>query len=118
MVQHVGIPACEPRRRCHARTLMEYDAERGVRLLPGIYGNREVSGRFPALAEVAALIGGTQIQGRASIGGNLCNAAPSADAAPLLIAMRATCRILSSAGVRDVPIEDFFLGPGRNVLTA
>jgi carbon-monoxide dehydrogenase medium subunit len=82
-----------------------------------IYRSREVSRRFAALAEVAALIGGTQIQGRASIGGNLCNAAPSADSAPLLIAMRATCRIAGTAGVREIPVEDFFVGPGRNVLT-
>ena len=81
-----------------------------------IYGSRDVAARYPALAEVAALIGGTQIQGRASIGGNLCNAAPSADSIPLLIAMRAMCRIAGPGGNREVAVEDFCTAPGRTVL--
>ena len=81
-----------------------------------ICADRAVNAAYPALADVAALIGGTQIQGRASIGGNLCNAAPSADAIPILIALRATCRIASPAGERTLPVEDFCAGPGRNTL--
>src|SRR5262249_20195420 len=76
------------------------------------YGDTAVSRGYPALAEVAALIGGIQIQGRASIGGNLCNAAPSADAVPILIALGATCR----TSVREIAVEDFCNGPGRNAL--
>jgi CO/xanthine dehydrogenase FAD-binding subunit len=71
---------------------------------------------YPALAEVAALIGGIQIQGRASIGGNLCNAAPSADSVPLLIALRAQCRVAGPSGTRQIAVEDFCTGPGRNTL--
>jgi carbon-monoxide dehydrogenase medium subunit len=81
-----------------------------------IAANEQVSRHYPSLAEVASLIGGTQIQGRASIGGNLCNAAPSADAVPLLIALSATCRILSPVGERTVAVEDFCTAPGQNVL--
>ena len=66
----------------------------------------------------ASIIGGTQIQGRASIGGNLCNAAPSADAIPTLIALGATANVSGSTGERSVAIEDFCTGPGQNVLGA
>jgi carbon-monoxide dehydrogenase medium subunit len=81
-----------------------------------IAGDDRVRSLYPSLAEVASLIGGTQIQGRASIGGNLCNAAPSADAIPLLIALSASCRIAGPGGERTIPVEDFCTGPGRNVL--
>jgi len=81
-----------------------------------IYRDKVVARTYPSLAEVASLIGGTQIQGRASIGGNLCNAAPSADSVPLLIALAATCRIAGSGGTREIAVEDFCTGPGRTVL--
>jgi carbon-monoxide dehydrogenase medium subunit len=81
-----------------------------------IYGSDSVARAYPSLAEVAALIGGTQIQGRASIGGNLCNAAPSADSIPLLIALSARCRIAGPAGRREIAVEDFCTAPGRTVL--
>lgn len=71
---------------------------------------------YPALAELASWIGGTPIQGRASLGGNLCNAAPSADSIPLLIALEATARIFGPSGDRRLPVEDFCLAPGRNAL--
>ena len=83
-----------------------------------IYEDRAVSRAYPALADVAALIGGTQIQSRASIGGNLCNAAPSADSIPLLIALRAQCRIAGPNGERRVAVEDFCTAPGVNILEA
>jgi carbon-monoxide dehydrogenase medium subunit len=81
-----------------------------------IYEDRAVSQAYAALAEVASLIGGVQIQSRASIGGNLCNATPSADAVPVLIAYRATCRIVGPAGTREIDAERFCTGPGSTVL--
>ena len=81
-----------------------------------IYEDRTVRREYAALADVSSLIGGTQIQNRASIGGNLCNAAPSADAVPVLIAYRATCRIAGPGGTREVPVENFCTAPGNTVL--
>ena len=80
------------------------------------YENAAVKTHYPSLAEVASIIGGIQIQGRASIGGNLCNAAPSADAIPLLIALSAKCRVASSKGERQIAVEDFCIAPGKNAM--
>jgi CO/xanthine dehydrogenase FAD-binding subunit len=71
---------------------------------------------FPALVEVASWIGGTQIQGRASLGGNLCNAAPSADSIPLLIALGASATAVGPGGRRQIPLEAFCTAPGRHQL--
>ena len=100
---------------------IQYDRARGLTLGAAvpcykIYGDAAVARAYPSLIEVASLIGGTQIQGRASIGGNLCNAAPSADSVPLLIALQAKCRIAGSAGEREIAVEDFCTGPGRNAM--
>ena len=83
-----------------------------------IYSNAAVSRAYPGLIDSASLIGGIQIQGRASIGGNLCNAAPSADAIPPMIALGATCRIAGPKGTREVAVEDFCTAPGQNQLQA
>lgn len=81
-----------------------------------IYEDPALQKAYRALAEVAALIGGVQIQSRASLGGNICNAAPSADSAPVLISCEAVCRIAGPSGTRDVRVEHFCTGPGRTVL--
>jgi carbon-monoxide dehydrogenase medium subunit len=81
-----------------------------------IYQNSEVAKAYPGLIDAASLIGGIQIQGRASIGGNLCNAAPSADSIPALIAHSVTCKIVGPNGTREVAVEDFCTGPSRTVL--
>ena len=71
---------------------------------------------WPGIVEAANLIGSTQIQGRASLAGNLCNASPAADSVPALIAARATCVVAGSNGRREVPVETIATGPGRTSL--
>lgn len=81
-----------------------------------IVENPLVCQTYPALADTARLIGSWQIQNRASIGGNLCNASPAADSIPALIAYRAVCRLFGPAGWRELPVEQFCTGPGKNAL--
>ena len=78
--------------------------------------NSDVPSLFPGLAEALDLIGSTQIQGRCSAGGNLCNASPAADSIPALIANGAQCRILGPDGERTLAVEDFVIGPNQNAL--
>src|SRR3984893_5391342 len=105
--------------------------------IPGIIGVREVDGGFvigaatpgaligehpalgkawPGVVEAANLIGSTQVQGRASLAGNLCNASPAADSVPALIAARATCVVASPKGRRGDPVESIIIAPGRTSL--
>jgi carbon-monoxide dehydrogenase medium subunit len=71
---------------------------------------------YPGLVDAVALIGGTGIKGRATMGGNLCNAAPSGDTIPAMIVLGATCSIAGPAGMRTVSVEEFCTGPGKTVL--
>lgn len=71
---------------------------------------------YTALADSCSIIGGVQIQNRASVGGNLCNSGPAADSTPSLIALDATCVISGPDGQREVPVADFCTGPSQNVL--
>ncbi len=101
---------------------VSYDAEKGLTLGAAvpcykIYQNDEIAQAYPGLIDAAALIGGIQIQGRASIGGNLCNATPSADSIPALIAHSVTCTIAGPGGTtRQVAAEDFCTGVSQTVL--
>jgi len=76
----------------------------------------DVRARYPALAESGALVGSVQIRNLATVGGNLCNAAPSADMAPPLMALEAEAVVAGPQGQRRVPIESFFTGVRRTVL--
>jgi carbon-monoxide dehydrogenase medium subunit len=71
---------------------------------------------YPVLAESAQKLGSREIRNVATLGGNLCNASPSADMASPLIALGATARILGTRGERIFPLEDFFVGPSQSVL--
>jgi carbon-monoxide dehydrogenase medium subunit len=71
---------------------------------------------YPALIDAISLIGGAAIQERATVGGNLCNAAPSGDSIPALIVLGATCTVAGPGGVRTVPAEAFCTAPGVTVL--
>lgn len=110
-----------------------------IKKIPGISGIRERDGAFvigaatpgavigecealqqawPGVVEAVNLIGSTQVQGRASLAGNLCNASPAADSVPALIAARATCVVAGANGRREVPVESIVTGPGRTSLRA
>lgn len=80
------------------------------------YEHAEVAKRYPALVDSMSLIGSVHIQGRATVGGNLCNAAPSGDAIPTLIALGAVGRVLGPNGTREVPVEEFCMAPGKTCL--
>ena len=98
-----------------------YSASQGLKLgacVPcfQIYDHRELPKAYPALVDAARIIGGWQIQSRASVGGNLCNSSPAADTIPALIAHGVTCVIAGPKGKREVKVEEFCTAPGRNVL--
>ena len=78
----------------------------------------DVKAVYPGLSESAYLIGSTQVQGRASIGGNLCNASPAADTIPALIANGAQCVIEGNNGERVVAVEDFVTGVAQNCMAS
>ncbi len=105
--------------------------------IPGLIGIREENGGFvigaatpgavveahaglnkawPGLVEALDLIGSTQVQGRCSLAGNLCNASPAADSVPALYAAGAVAVVVGSAGRREVPVEQIPTGPGRTSL--
>ena len=77
---------------------------------------KDIQKVFPGLVEAAYLIGSTQVQGRASIGGNLCNSSPAADTIPALLVNGAQCVIAGPSGERTVAAEDFMTGVGQNCM--
>jgi carbon-monoxide dehydrogenase medium subunit len=81
-----------------------------------VYENESLKKAWPGIVEGLDLIGSEQIQGRASLAGNLCNASPAADSVPALIAARATAVIAGPGGRREAPVEAIVTGPGRTSL--
>ena len=76
----------------------------------------ELLADWPGVCEAADLIGSTQIQGRATVTGNLCNAGPAADSVPAMVAAGAIARVQGPNGTRDVPVEDIPVAPGQTSL--
>ncbi|HEU4371157.1 MAG TPA: xanthine dehydrogenase family protein subunit M [Methylomirabilota bacterium] len=101
--------------------VLEGDARRGFRVGASVTAREleqhpGIRAAYPALAESAALVGSIQVRNLATLGGNMCNAAPSADMAPPLIALEAEAVIAGPRGPRRVPMADFFAGVRRTVL--
>ena len=100
---------------------LTYDPTHGLSIgarvpLADVASNGDVRAHYAALATGASLVGSYQIQNRGTVGGNVCNAAPSADTAPGLLVAGAVATIQGPNGTRQVAIEDFFVGPGRTSL--
>src|SRR5262249_5800678 len=103
--------------------LMElaYEPQQGLRLGASvpcyrIADHAQVSAAYPALADAVRIVGGWQIQSRASVGGNLCNSSPAGDTIAPLIAFEARCVLVGPDGTREVPVAEFCTAPGRNVI--
>lgn len=125
LIDHMRTGRFEPERVIDLKQIPQLNAlhlsPEGLRLGAAvpcyrIYENPDIVAGYPALADSCRIIGGIQIQNRASVGGNLCNSGPAADTIPSLIALQATCEISGPEGSRAVPVEEFCTGPGQNVL--
>jgi len=88
----------------------------GMTLLRDIERSDHINKHYPALHQAVWVLANPQVRNVATIGGNLCNAAPSADCAPPLLVMEASVRVEGPEGKREVPVDTFFRGPGATVL--
>ncbi len=100
---------------------IDYDPEDGLSIgtMPTIRTlekSAELHQRYPAISQAARVLGSVSIRNVATLGGNLCNAAPSADTAPGLIGLSAKAKIAGPDGEREVLLEDFFTGLGKTAL--
>jgi carbon-monoxide dehydrogenase medium subunit len=100
---------------------LSYDPAKGLVIgaavpVHRIYNNTQIAAAYPGLMDACTLIGGTGIQGRATLGGNVCTASPAGDSIPALIAHEAVAVVASRSVTKEIPLEKFFAGPGRTVL--
>lgn len=104
---------------CRIETHPEGSYRIGAAVCGAELGENEALRRaWPGVVEAAELIGSEQIQGRASLGGNLCNASPAADTVPALIVAGARCTIAGPAGQREAAVDSLVTGPGQTSLAA
>jgi carbon-monoxide dehydrogenase medium subunit len=102
---------------------IRYDASEGLHIGPltTIQAIREsalIAKQFPVLSEAAGVLGTEQVRNLGTLGGNLGNASPSAEFAPPLLILDASVRCLGRRGERVVPLDGFFVGPGKSALEA
>ncbi len=100
---------------------IDYDNKHGLTIgalttIRALEMSAELQRRYPIISQAASQMGSIAIRNMGTIGGNLCNAAPSAETAPSLIGLQAKVKIAGPNGERMVPLEDFFTGPGSTVL--
>jgi carbon-monoxide dehydrogenase medium subunit len=100
---------------------ISFDRRRGLTIgamarLTDVAASRDIRRKYPAVAYAAAETANVQIRNMGTVAGNLCNAAPSADNAPALLAMGATAELASRDGRREIPLDQFFKGPGSTAL--
>jgi len=100
---------------------IEYTSKKGLRIgalakISDIENSRIIQEHFNILSQAAGALGSVQVRNKATIGGNLCHAAPSADMAPALITLGAKVKINGEKGETLLPLEEFFKGPGKTVL--
>lgn len=100
---------------------LTFDAQKGLTVGAAvpchkIYGNAAIAKAYPGLMDSVTLIGGTAVQGRATLGGNVCTASPAGDSLPTLIALGAVCVVMGKSVTKEIPVEKMFAGPGKTVL--
>jgi|TARA_B100001559_G_scaffold244568_1_gene207634 carbon-monoxide dehydrogenase medium subunit len=101
--------------------VLEFDTDTGLKVgaatpLYQVYGDNNVKIHYPAIVDASTVIGGKAIQGRASLGGNLGNSSPAGDSLPAMIVLGGVATLAGPNGRREVPVGEFFTGPGRNVM--
>ena len=100
---------------------INYDEKKGLRIggqasILSLATSPVIRAKYGILAQAAGELGTPHIRRRATLAGNLCNAAPSAETAPALIVLGASLKLVATGRERTVPVEDFFIGPGQTVL--
>jgi CO/xanthine dehydrogenase FAD-binding subunit len=109
-------------KRIPALDRIRYDADEGLRIgaltsIQSIMDSTVIGEKFRVLSQAATVLGTPQIRNLGTLGGNLANASPSAEFAPPLLILEASVRCVGPRGERLVPMNEFFVGPGKSVLS-